>query len=369
MGSRANFVLVEDGKAQLFYSNGEACAIPAMMMAGPAAIAHFMRQLEPDYRFLSWGWADGGILLDCDQHYTLFWGGSSLNVRPFLRRAFLPLLAPHWPGWRVEWSRNGQDDLQAAYFAYRPLEFPLTQNWPGWRVEWSRNGQGDLQAEYLVYHLREVPPLEAKSEPFMPPPPPMTQAQVLQSLVSDENASWSGEVETIITIRWPSGDVSDFLFYHPLSYRIILLGLQLPGLLSRDAARPLLCEAEKPVVEPDLALLDTVSRTVWVGTPEVCSATFLAEVHRAFPGWSVSGHNLGLAHHAALSGRDPALYRIPDEQARQLLIQELLEEGVDEIVAAMPLSTAQGIRLAPGSSRRRRPPLRRRATKHLRTQP
>lgn len=318
MGSRANYVLIEDGQAHLFYSNGEACAIPSIMLTGPESTAKFIRDLEIEDQLLAWYWADGGILLDQDHRHALFWGGNHINVKPFLRRPLLADLAQRWPGWQVEWSQRGQADLQDAYYAYHPCKRSL----------------------------------EVEPEPATPTA--LTEAQLLASL-SPEGEE---DIESIVTVRWPNGDVNDFFLYYPSPSRVLLLGPQLLDFLPRDATHPLLCEGEKPVVEPYLVFLDVASLAVWVGAPEVCHPVILAEAHRSFPGWSVYGHNLGLAHHAALSGRNPLLYQISDERARELMERELQEEGYNParlmpVIQALPQRSGREVRFAHSFTSRR----------------
>jgi hypothetical protein len=40
-----------------------------------------------------------------------FSGGSSISIRPYLRRPLLTALSQLWPGWSIDWALFGMADL------------------------------------------------------------------------------------------------------------------------------------------------------------------------------------------------------------------------------------------------------------------
>lgn len=120
MGNRANFVIVENGKWQLYYDHWAGCRMLDSLAFGPDfALRYFsgLRACEPT----DWTcplWADGGAVLDVDRHRLLFFGDELMCDMP-IRRAMMEVLAKMWPDHAVGWAYGGTAEL-AAYVGADP---------------------------------------------------------------------------------------------------------------------------------------------------------------------------------------------------------------------------------------------------------
>lgn len=72
MGQRANLILVEAGKYQLFYSHWCANTLPRDLFWGPDHAQAFIRIQRPvgDSGWLDDVWAEGGAILDIDRNFA-----------------------------------------------------------------------------------------------------------------------------------------------------------------------------------------------------------------------------------------------------------------------------------------------------------
>ena len=113
MGQRANLILVERRKYQLFYSHWCANTLPRDLFWGPEHSVAFIRvqRAVDDSGWLDDVWAEGGALLDLDRKHFLLYGGEDLLYDVPLRRIYLGLLAQVWKGWTVRWAYEGIADL------------------------------------------------------------------------------------------------------------------------------------------------------------------------------------------------------------------------------------------------------------------
>ena len=80
MGQRANLILVEKGKYQLFYSHWCANTLPRDLFWGPDHAQAFIRIQRPvgDSGWLDDVWAEGGAILDIDRKCLLLYGGEDI---------------------------------------------------------------------------------------------------------------------------------------------------------------------------------------------------------------------------------------------------------------------------------------------------
>ena len=111
LGHRANYVIIENGQAQIFFSRWGAVTIPSVLLSGPERTLAYIRQLTPDESLLDDIWAEGGVLVNIDTQRALFWGGVSISMHPYLRRPLLAALRVLWPGWSIDWAMFGVADL------------------------------------------------------------------------------------------------------------------------------------------------------------------------------------------------------------------------------------------------------------------
>ena len=138
MGQRANIIVIQDGKSDLYYCHWCAVSLPADLFWGPEpAVAFARNQLDarslgpeipmrrPDISsrsadkprepgtegWLDDQWAEGGALIDLDDRVLVLFGGDDVLWDVPLRRLYLELLRQTWVGWEVRWAHLGILDL------------------------------------------------------------------------------------------------------------------------------------------------------------------------------------------------------------------------------------------------------------------
>ena len=109
MGQRANYVIVDpsaDGGYDLYYSHWAANRVPQDLFWGPEHALAFIRGQRPvpAKQWLDTVWAEGGALVDPERQTLLLFGGDDMDRELGLRRVYLRLLRPLWPGWSVRWA-------------------------------------------------------------------------------------------------------------------------------------------------------------------------------------------------------------------------------------------------------------------------
>jgi hypothetical protein len=113
MGDRANYVIVQNGRWDLYYSHWGAIALHVDLLAGPAAATRFIhaqRMVTPDANgWLDDVWCEGAALVDHDRHRLCFF--TCHHDGHDDRAAILTVLAHTWPGWQVDWAYGGLADL------------------------------------------------------------------------------------------------------------------------------------------------------------------------------------------------------------------------------------------------------------------
>lgn len=311
MGNRANYVLIEDGRAQIYFTRWGALDIPATLLSGPEATIAYARSLTPDNSLLTDTWAEGGVLLDVDARHLSFWGGYNVEYYPYLRRPLLAALRLLWPYWLVDWATFGVAELARAVGC-------------------------DLSAVYEsdfdnVDFLQGIAPL-------------LTAEQLLRAQAADA-------METALTIRWRTGEVKDYRFSRHwnedesdgpgrLVTPIGILSLG-PKLLNIMYSQPTMAlPQEGGEREPEVAYVDEEAQILWLGADEF-DPRYLEALARRWPGWQVQGHTEGVVRQALLSGRDPTALMVPQQRAIDELIEELTRDH-----AFNPFRLAQAIQQA-----------------------
>lgn len=118
MGHRANLVLVEHGIATVYYDHWAACDLSNHLAVGPGHAVRWVRRQEfvgddPDGGWLDELWASGGLTVDLDRHW-LVWFDIPGDNEPRRRRVILALLDRTWPGWTVQYAARGIGDVAEA---------------------------------------------------------------------------------------------------------------------------------------------------------------------------------------------------------------------------------------------------------------
>jgi len=121
MSNRANYVLVRDGKAEVFYDRHGALGCIFSFMRGPDGAADSARTLGDPGPLLFGGEIEGGYLIDFDREVALAFGepdtsfvksprsrelGELARVDP---HELMQRLADRWPGWKLRWVEETED--------------------------------------------------------------------------------------------------------------------------------------------------------------------------------------------------------------------------------------------------------------------
>ena len=280
MGSRANYIIIQNGKRDIYYAHWGAMHVPAVVINGPGETLAYIRGLAPDDQLLDTTWAEGGILVDTDTQTLLFWGGESIMYDPYRRRVLLPALRIRWHDWAVSWASHGPVDF-AVYLGLEPS---------------SVNNQEAVD--------RMAP---APVALIVNPPEP--------------------GCATVITVKWENGNITDHCFlFDPDG--VLLFGADLLGLLREKAPDALPNEGapEASIGVAGGAYADVAAHSLWVWADSTLNPAYVARIEQAWPGWRVEGHVDGLARQLVLSGRDPALVTPPLAQVIDELVAELADD-------------------------------------------
>ena len=111
VGSRANFVLVDDRGWRLFFAKSAAQDIDRLLAPGPGCARRFIeaqRECAPDEGWLDDRWCEGAALIDNTRRRLLFFT-ELYGVEQL--RACVALVGRTWPGWTVEWAFGGLANL------------------------------------------------------------------------------------------------------------------------------------------------------------------------------------------------------------------------------------------------------------------
>lgn len=117
MGHRANFVIVENSKYQIYYSHWGANTIPCDFFWGPEHAIQYIKIQRPVNGWLDNTWAEGGVLVDLDHKVLILFGGEIEITNLPYRIIYLFLLQQVWEDWNIAWANEGIADL-ADYVGY-----------------------------------------------------------------------------------------------------------------------------------------------------------------------------------------------------------------------------------------------------------
>lgn len=166
MGHRANFVIIRDAAAEAFFDQWAGLGCAFAVADGVESAEAAARQSDPTDELLDWAFAEGGYLIDHDEHALIVFGelddlsvefeefsaefegedesvaydesdedsadeddaededeGESSAVR--FRKLF-DEIAPHWHGWLLRWDERGVDAF-AEHLQRRGIEDIRTQ--------------------------------------------------------------------------------------------------------------------------------------------------------------------------------------------------------------------------------------------------
>lgn len=127
MGSRAHYVVKENGSWDRRYSQWGAHSLELDLLPGPDPAIRFARAQRADDRWMYEPDCEGAALIDRDENRLLWY--SYCHGDADHRAAVLAVMAHTWQGWRVRWAHGGLGDILDALGEPRraapPLESPF----------------------------------------------------------------------------------------------------------------------------------------------------------------------------------------------------------------------------------------------------
>lgn len=256
MSSRANYVLKDGGRLQIFYSHGGQ-HIPRDFFFGPEAALSIVRSSSAVESLLDDVWCEGAALIDLDSQSLLLWGGEEEPRDVQLRELLLELLAISWEGWTVNWAHHGIFDIADVIGTPRAA----------------------VEARKL-----------ATEEP----------ADRQRLLQGPWTQSW---VRTLLTVGFEDGAFSDLLPRYTAE-ECLGLGRDLLQMIEKMPSQTCPTGAHWC----GTAFLDVTNQLIWLcptGAFGTHNPRLAGELERVWPGWRVVIHSLGLPYHMLLTGRDP----------------------------------------------------------------
>ena len=143
MGHRANFVIISNNRATIFYDQWAALGgAIAIFCEGPDACVSSATEEEED--LMDDVWCEGGYLVDFDRNVAMVFGWTDgLDEK----------------SWDDEADGDGDDDEQ-RHVGYQianaktPADFaPIADQWPGWTLSWAHNGVNDFTKWLEINHI------------------------------------------------------------------------------------------------------------------------------------------------------------------------------------------------------------------------
>lgn len=297
MGSRASYVIVENGEATAYYAQWGGEGIEATLLDGPDAALAEVRNRERRDAILNNVWAEGGIAFDVDRRQVRFFSWSMSESR--FRRALLPALRALWAGWDIAWAEQGIVDVAACY------------GWVPDRVL-------DLSDDNL--ELLEGTAASAPDE----------------AILSAPESPWNG---SILTVRWSEAGVEDHLL-GVLAADALSCGPRLLDLVRGRKSIPLPREDDQKFPSTGV-YVDVGARVLWIDEHGTIDPRIAPAIARRWPGWEVHAHIGGLVRQVELSGRRPTRVRVSDEEAVDGLLERLTSGLPTKLAVRFLLSIVQ----------------------------
>ncbi|MEV5878389.1 hypothetical protein AB0L75_30020 [Streptomyces sp. NPDC052101] len=156
MGARAQYVVVENGAWQRYYSHWAANRVVEDLLPGPVAATRCFRANQETDAWLDDVWCEGAALVDHDRRILLWFAFADSWADCVAARA---VLARTWPGWDVRFAHDGMGDLthhlglgrdltrEPGWFeTFEPSWFADTENTEPWSVVSLRLPGGSVRA-------------------------------------------------------------------------------------------------------------------------------------------------------------------------------------------------------------------------------
>ena len=112
MSNRANYILIENGITQLYYSKYGADTLGYRLIDGVNKIVETTRRFELVRELMEDGYAEGAMILNLDKQEILFFddllGIESTFLKPII---FKMLMETLYVGWSIKWAMMGMLDI------------------------------------------------------------------------------------------------------------------------------------------------------------------------------------------------------------------------------------------------------------------
>ncbi|MFD7876896.1 hypothetical protein ACFV5G_22785 [Streptomyces sp. NPDC059766] len=156
MGARAQYVVVENGAWQRYYSHWAASRVADDLLPGPDAATRCFRANREIDEWLDDVWCEGAALVDHDRRILLWFAFADDWADHIAARA---VLARTWPGWDVRFAHDGMGDLThhlglgrdltrvpGWFETFEPSGFAGTEDTEPWSVVSLRLPDGSVRA-------------------------------------------------------------------------------------------------------------------------------------------------------------------------------------------------------------------------------
>jgi hypothetical protein len=286
VGSRANYLLVEKGGSELWYSHWGAQSIVRDLFWGPELAIPFVRRQRRTDEWLDDVWCEGAALIDLEKKVLILFGGEDIHYEPPLRRVYLELLRAPWAGWEIRWAHEGLVDV----------------------------------AEYAG----------------------LDRATVLSGTVSDTSrapGAAGGWIESVTSVSWEDGRIGLYPMNCGAAYQVSYgpdLVDTLRGIDHKGGFGAALSFREGPperFVVQDLGggglHVDAKRKEIHFWTASSQPDLKRRAVHR-WPGWSVDWHLDRFEDQAALTGQRLAFEVATDDELLRRVVETLLYEPVKD---------------------------------------
>lgn len=110
MGQRANYILIESDRQQIYYNKWRANCIANDLYLGEKQFLKFVRKCDPSDSIIDEVWIEGCVVIDIKKHCVYFWSlelGYDSAVEYYLTK-----LKQKWAGWEITYVKNQMYDIE-----------------------------------------------------------------------------------------------------------------------------------------------------------------------------------------------------------------------------------------------------------------
>jgi len=266
MGYRANFIIVENNKQKIYYSQEGALYTVEILAKGIAYCEKYF-----DFGFHETDWlidnaaGEGGIVIDKDQNKILFYASGDIGFTPVLQRHSQKYIAKIWENWSVQWCSRGHEEL-AIYLGLMEDRILTEECKPNFfeTDEWSPTMEVDRRQSDVITIINN-------------------------GIIKDYKQDWILDGITICVLK----------------------GENLINLIPEEL---LIQEWQNELETTNCLLVDYDSKKLFVCWGSDADSRHDDEVRRLWPGWEVVRQIEGLIFHFDYTGRDRSIVEMTDKQ-------------------------------------------------------